>query len=51
VFQKAELEEPIDAKSASLLLCVGFFGWICQEYVSKALGLAPAARMAPINYI
>ena len=45
-------EEPENAGIAIvLLLLVGIFGWVAQEGVSKAVGLAPAARMAPINYL
>ena len=38
-------------KAFSLLVLVGFCGWVAQEGVAKAVGLAPAARMAPINYL
>ena len=46
-----EVAEPVGLKAVSLLLMVGFFGWVAQEGVSKAVSLAPAARMAPINYL
>ena len=46
-----EVAEPVSLKAFSLLLMVGFLGWVAQEGVSKAVSLAPAARMAPINYL
>ena len=46
-----KIETPIDGQAVWYLFLVGIFGWIAQEGVSKAVGLAPAARMAPINYL
>jgi len=34
-----------------LLSLAGLFGWIAQEGVSKAVGMAEASSMAPINYV
>ena len=46
-----KLETPVEGEAILYLLLVGLFGWIAQEGVSKAVSLAPAARMAPINYL
>ena len=48
---KEEIAEPVGLKAFFLLVLVGFCGWVAQEGVAKAVGLAPAARMAPINYL
>ena len=36
-------EGPIDPKAALFCLGVGIFGWLAQEFVQKAVGMAPAA--------
>lgn len=46
-----EIEEPIGGKAILLLSLVGLFGWLAQEGVSKAVSMAEASRMAPINYL
>lgn len=46
-----EVHGPVTGGAILLLSLVGLFGWIAQEGVSKAVGMAPAARMAPINYL
>ena len=48
---KEEIIEPLNWTTVGLLVLVGFFGWIAQEGVTAAVSLAPAARVAPINYM
>jgi len=38
-------------EAIGILMAVGFFGWIAQEGVSKAMQVEKAGRAAPLNYL
>jgi drug/metabolite transporter (DMT)-like permease len=45
------IKEPFSLYGVFLLFSLGFFGWLAQTGVSKAMQVEKAGRAAPINYL